>query len=271
MTSAPNQKERLPLFWFFALLFLCWIGFVPMIASSRGKPLPGAWNLLQLVMLLGPLIIAIAASYINGGWQAVKELLKRFLIWRVHFGWYILSILGPPLIYALSLLISNELGSTNSKIPEPSQALPTFLTSFGIHLLLNTEEIAWRGYALPRAQQRFGIVWATILIGVLWGLIHLPLFWVKGGHPAGFTFTGFFVRLLFMNVLFTAVYYGTSRSLLIVHFLHQSLNAGIEAIPAYPRATNSVVPITIGTILLSAIGFLIFFRLLRKNPELNSR
>ena len=240
-----------------------------MIAASHGKRLPGPLNLLQFVMLLGPLIIALTASYINGGWQAVKTLLKGFLIWRVHFGWYILAILGPPLIYALSLFLSNALGSTNSPFPAPSKILSTFLVSFGIQLLLNTEEIAWRGYALPRAQKRFGIVWATILIGILWAVIHLPLFLLKGGHPAGFTFPGFFVRLVFMNFLFTGVYYGASKSLLIVHFLHQSFNAGIEAIPAYPRATHSIVPITIGTILLSIIGIFIVFKLIRKHPELN--
>jgi membrane protease YdiL (CAAX protease family) len=268
--STQANRERLPLFWFFALMFLCWIGFIPMIAESYGKKLPGPVKLLQLIMLLGPAIIALGASYINGGWQAVKDLLKGFLVWRVHYGWYILAILGPPFCYAISLWISNVTGITNKNFPEPSQILIAFLVSFGIQLLLNTEEFAWRGYVLPRMQKRMGIVWATIIIGVIWGVIHLPLFWLKGGHPAGYSFPDFVVRVLFMNFLFSAVYYGTTRSLLLVHFLHQSFNAGIEAIPVYPRAVHSIVPMSIATFFLFLIGIFLLIRLIRRHPELNS-
>ena len=264
-------KERLPLPWFFVLLFLCWIGFIPMILESQGKKLPVALSLLQIVMLLGPIAVALFASYVNGGRIAVKNLLKGFLRWRVHIGWYILAIVAAPIIYAVTLWACHSLGLTTRAMPEGSQILVTFLMSMGVHLILNTEEIAWRGYALPRMRARFGLLWATIFLGVLWAVIHLPLFWMKGGHPAGYSFVGFAVRLLMMNFLFSAAFYGSGKSLLIVHLLHQSLNAGIEAIPVYPRATQSEIPMTIATVALSIIGIILFYRFQRESDSSDSQ
>jgi CAAX protease family protein len=265
------QAERLPLTWFFVILFLCGIGAIPMILDSYGRQIPQPLKLLQFLMLFGPTLVAIIASYLNGGRPAVKELLQGLIRWRVHIGWYLLALLGPLVIYAESLHISDALGFTNTPFPSASKIHSTFLTTIGIYLLLNTEELAWRGYALPRVVSRVGILWGTVIIGLLWALFHSPLFWMKGGHPAGYTFLGFTGRLLLINVLFTAMYFGAARSVLMVHLLHQSLNAGVEAIPVYPRVAHSVAPMWVSTGFFFAIGMILLLRVIRKNPELTSR
>jgi membrane protease YdiL (CAAX protease family) len=273
MNNNSNLKqsygnERLSLFWFFILLFVCTLGALPMILDSHGKQISGPLKLLQLLMLFGPALVALIASYVNGGNARVKELLRELIRWRVHFGWYLLAIFGPLAIYAASLLISNASGFSDRALPDGLKVLSTFAMTLGVYLLLNTEELAWRGYALPRLQSRFGIVWATVIIGLLWALIHSPLFWLKGGHPAGYTFAGFTIRLLFMNILFTVLYYGPSRSILIVHLLHQSLNASVEAIPAYPKSLQSAAAMNIAAALFFVIGLILFLRLVRQHSEL---
>jgi len=42
------------------------------------------------------------------------------------------------------------------------------------------EEPGWRGYAPPKLQCMVGPFRATILLGLVWALWHLPLFLVKG-------------------------------------------------------------------------------------------
>lgn len=46
------------------------------------------------------------------------------------------------------------------------------------------EEPGWRGFALPRLQQRYGAVWATLILAPLWAGWHLPLFHIEGWSSA---------------------------------------------------------------------------------------
>lgn len=261
MTETFRARERFPLPLFFVLLFLIsWPGALPMILASYGKTVSPPVKLLQILMLFGPAIAACLASMINSGRQGLKQLLSGLLIWRVHAGWYVLAVIVPPLIYAVALFLSNATGQTESSFPALTKLIPSFLITLAVYFVLNTEELAWRGYALPRLQARFGVYPAAILIGLIWTVFHLPLFWIKGGHPAGYSFWLFTVMVMSITFLFSAAFNGTSGSVLIVHLLHQGLNAGVEAIPVYPRAVESIVPM----VLASGMFFLIAVVLLKK-------
>jgi membrane protease YdiL (CAAX protease family) len=131
----------------------------------------------------------------------------------------------------------------------PLNPIASLLTAFGstfaVYFLLNSEEIAWRGYALPKLQDLYGPFKASWIIGILWGLFHIPIFLMKGGHPAGFPFALYMLMVFGMAFIFTWVFNATNGSLLLVHLLHQSINSWAETIPFYPKACNSVLPMII--------------------------
>ncbi|MCI0443101.1 CPBP family intramembrane metalloprotease [bacterium] len=253
------QRRKVSLTVFFALLFaVCWIGTIPMVLSSwRSTRLLPAIAALQVLMLFGPGIVAVFVAGMNEGRAGVRKLLARFLKWRVNIIWYLIVLLGPLVLCLASRQISLLLGSNVHHLKPLPEVINTFATTFVIYFFLNTEEVAWRGYALPQLQERFGITKATLILGIIWGVFHLPLFLMKGGHPAGYPFLLYLLMTLAMTFTFTWVFNNTNGSLLLVHLLHQSLNASAEAIPFYPRATGSLLAMIIAIVLLSLVAIAI--------------
>ena len=101
----------------------------------------------------------------------------------------------------------------------------TFLIFVLLGFLINTEEVAWRGFALPRLQVKYGALLAALLITVPEVLLHVPLFWVQDSfvQTVGLGwFSAFSVAAVFIYVY---VFNRTKGSLLIVTLLHASQNA----------------------------------------------
>jgi membrane protease YdiL (CAAX protease family) len=253
-----TTKERLNLPLFFVLLFIvCWVGTLPMILGSYGMKLPAAVRLLQVLMLFGPLIVACFASWCNEGRAGIKTLLRRIILWRANVASYLVALVLPPAVFLVSAVVSRQMHLGSIIFPAASQIVSTYGLTLLVYALLNTEEFAWRGYALPRMQLSMGVLKATLLITGLWTLFHMPLFLIKGGHPAGYPLWLFVLMIFAISPLFTIVFNGSRGSLLLPHLLHQSFNAAVESVPIYPRVTHSLFPI-----LISISIFLLFSLLL---------
>jgi membrane protease YdiL (CAAX protease family) len=168
-------------------------------------------------------------------------LFKRLLTWRVGIQWYLFVLFWPAVLSLAKTGIAVVLGSA---VPDFSQ--PPFVQLYPLPPeLLNTtpfivflpfvflqqmligssmgEEIGWRGYALPRMQTNQSSLRASLLLGVLWGVWHFPL-WLTKGHPMHETFLGWSVLgLMATTVLFTWVYNHTKGSLLLALLFHTSI------------------------------------------------
>ena len=89
--------------------------------------------------------------------------------------------------------------------------------------MINTEEIAWRGFALPRLQARYDILVAILFLAIPEVALHQPLFWVKENpfypNVGVFWFSAFSVAAVF---IYAFIFNKTKGSLLIVTLLHAS-------------------------------------------------
>ena len=248
-----------PLGLFFVILFgVCWLGTLPVILSSWRGPssVPAALRPLQLLILFGPGLVAVGVTAVEGGRSAVARLLIPLLRWRVGIRWYLVAVVGPALLMLAALGASRLLDSATVPSPTPQDILSRFISVFGVYLVLNTEEMAWRGYVLPRLQLRMSPLRASLQLGVVWAVFHAPLFLMRGGHPAGYPPLLFGALIVGLSVLFTAVFNHTGGSLLLVHLLHQSFNAWGEAIPLFPAAVHSLMPIGLVTAGVCAVGLI---------------
>ncbi len=86
------------------------------------------------------------------------------------------------------------------------------------------EELGWRGYALPRLLSRHGAIRASLILGVLWGLWHLPLMWTEGALPYQQPVWLLLLDILAKSIIFTWVFLNTRGSVLLAVLLHASTN-----------------------------------------------
>ena len=189
--------------------------------------------------------LSIACLILTGlaeGRAGIGSLLRRFLLWRVAIGWYFAALGGPLMLYAgalaLYLLVGGEPVSSADSLAAslfgPSDHLWLYFVPFLlVDALSNGEELAWRGFVLPRYQARFSALLSSLFLGILWGIWHLPRY-LPSGDGAGFGFAIF--HNLAVAVLFTWLYNGTGGSLLLATLLHAGLNTAYIFLPVAPAA-----------------------------------
>jgi hypothetical protein len=94
------------------------------------------------------------------------------------------------------------------------------------------EEIGWRGYALPRLESRFGLRSASVMLGVIWALWHLPLFFIPGLDNYGQSFVVFALGCTALSVAIAWLYARTNGSVLMTMLMHSAVNQTTGIVPS---------------------------------------
>lgn len=120
----------------------------------------------------GPVAAAAIVTRYRGTQRAWLERVGR---WRIAPRFYVLALAGPVVVYGAMNLILAVLGN-RPDVSLLADRVPVYASTWLAALWAGlVEEPGWRGFALPRLQERFTPVRATLLLGVLWGLWHLPV------------------------------------------------------------------------------------------------
>ncbi len=244
---APAWIVRHPVACGFVLMFVCtWPVDLWAAASSRGwaPPVPAV---LALLVGYGFVVAAVAMTWLLDGLPGVGVLLRRFLVWRVGLLWYAVVLLGPAVLglaaIGLDALLAGrapDFGQTfGQRIVGSSVPLWVALLLFLVFgTLTNGEEIGWRGYALPRLLERHSALMASVVVGVVWALWHVPKFLIVGSAQ-DYPFWIFVLGSVAKAIVYTWVFVGTRGSLLTVTLLHAAWNTSEVFLPLLPAATGS--------------------------------
>lgn len=258
MLADRPRRLDLPLF-FLLCLALSWAIWLPRAIATLGggKPTAGG-NPLDALAVWSPGIVAALLSRLLGGKAGSAALWGQLGRWRVGVGWYLVALLYPAALWLAARGADAVLGRSYPLTlmpilrhfpPEQAFMVPVAF----IFTLPNTlaEELGWRGFALPRLQRTRTALVASVLLGLFWGLWHLPM-WVGFGMaavPLGITFLGT-VR---DAILFTWVYNSTGGSLVPVWLLHFAMTATYYCLPRIPTHTDDVLGwIVVGAVVLGA-------------------
>jgi uncharacterized protein len=245
-----------PVTWFYILAFgISWLGMISAVLASRGiAPFYRPYFLvLSIFFAIGPALAAVIMSQVAHGKTGVRDLLKGLTRWRVGVVWYIVAVLSPVLLLTVAQVVTKLLGLTVT-IPVPQVNLsPYVIFGFGVNFLGNTcEEIGWRGFALPRLQKRHNALIATLIVGTLWALWHLPLIFLAG-PMSEYPFL-WFISIVTDAFMYTWIYNSTKGSILLVALFHGSLNIFGAFIPGVSPVVNALLNCVVAIVLVAVLG-----------------
>ena len=191
------------------------------------------WIVSGFLSALGPAIAAGIVLSISG--ESLRGWLGRVVRWRVHPKWYAAAV-GIPVVVALgSGAVLQLVGG-----PVEFASFAFDPVSLGIGILLGTtigggqEELGWRGFAQPELQEQYGGLWAAVIIGMLWGSWHLPLFFDPAATHSQWPLESqlaYFVGIVAFSILIAWVYNGSGGSILLAMLMHGTENAAGGLVP----------------------------------------
>ena len=247
ITPRPAHTQsvvrRHPLISFFVLTYaVAWLLWAPLVNFRDRVPGPLGFVLVLLGSLV-PSTVGVLFVALLRGHSGVRTLFRRLLHARIGLRWY-LAVLAVTMLAPLAVGVTILFGGATPVVDNTIFGV-LFLFAFSIFPGSAVgEELGWRGFALPRLQARHTALKSSLIIGILWGSWHLPL-WLTGteSHPISL-YGPLVVAVIASSVICTWLYNNTRGSLLIIVLYHAAINLPITVLIA-PLGSQMAQPFLI--------------------------
>ncbi len=233
-------------FLFFALAyFISWLIWLPLYGHIFGLNHLPAIPFNHALGGLGPLIASFITTCIFLKTEGVKKLLAKCfqikpLIYLAIalFSPFVLALLAALMSYCIDSTPINFSGLFTTK-EFPQWNLLTFFF-YNILFFGFGEEVGWRGFALPRLQNKSNAMMASIVLTLFWALWHLPLFFYRPGYTTmeWTGILGWVFSLLTGSILLTWLYNSSGASILICAVFHSTIDIAFTADIANKNIVN---------------------------------
>jgi membrane protease YdiL (CAAX protease family) len=221
MTSIRGFVRQHRFSTFIALtLALTWIPWLTVVWLLRTG---GSTSVSTLVLLggFGPLLAALLVAVVGGD---TRSWLRNLVDVRAPVRVWAAAILVPIGLYVVAIgLFVLAGGEFNSTTVVPAAAIPAIV--FATFIRGGLEEPGWRGMALPVLQRRIGAFQASLVIGVIWALWHVPLFMMPGSSQSGTPFLLYAGFVVGVSVIATWLYNAAGGRVLVPVVFHTLSNA----------------------------------------------
>ncbi len=265
VNSAPivhdgETRSEAALLIFFALAFgwswTCWL-----LASAVQLDWPVASTALSFAGGFGPSLAAVVVIVYGGGLAGLRRWLRQRLRWRLGWRWILLAFVVPGVFMGLAAAAHVGLGGS---LPPSPAATHVWLAVANVFLIFFIggplgEELGWRGYALPVLQTRWGWRVAGVLLGLVWAVWHLPLFYSAGTVQSHLPMALYALSAVATSVLFAWLFNRSRGSVVPVLVLHTAVNAWPMVIPVVvlPDGSNlRPFQFVVGILVLAAVALL---------------
>lgn len=245
MKSLKTILTKRPISGFFFLTFaISWVLWIPLLyghfkygwTTWEGNSWTNFRTMLGILGSLGPAISAIILTYSLDGKEGVLLLMKRMLLWRVNFVWWLVAFYCWWLIASIlsSLLQLAPFQNTILQLAFSLLNIPVIIFLLQMPLLIGMvgEELGWRGFALPKLIEKYDPIVSSLILALPWMFWHLPLSvfqeWT-GNMPLMYFLLKYALLIFPLTLIFTWFFQKTKGSILLVIVFHKAFNLTFNA------------------------------------------
>ena len=236
-----HHKNRNPWKFFLLTFAYSWVIWIPSVLDGIGIELPFIVTGYSIVVIIigafAPMMAAITLVVREEGWKGTRVFLKQALDFRIKPVYLVLALALPVLIHAIAHYLALAVGLDVAKTLIPTEipvapivlAIPTFILMLVIGG--GQEEFGWRGYAQEPLQEKIGVIPASLVIGVIWGIWHLPLWFMAGDLHSAYSFLAFVMMTTSISIVYAWLYNSSGKKLIVVMFFHAMSNTAAPLLP----------------------------------------
>ena len=213
------MKKHKELFIFFILTFVfSWGLWLFSVLDNQNIEIPGILLFFSNLAIFGPLLATIIVLSLRKEKGSIKQLFLNAWNWNFDNKWLFIIFAVPFSMTAIAFYLKSFIAG-NSITFDLMMPLPILI----IFILVAggpVEEFGWRGFALPDLLKKMSPFMATLILGVVWGVWHLPLHFMASTVQSQIPFIEFILVTLEAAFIYTWVYNKTSGSLVPMILLH---------------------------------------------------
>ena len=236
-----HQKNRNPWKFFLLTFAYSWVIWIPSVLDGIGINLPfsvaGYSTVVVIIGAFAPLMAAITLVIREEGWKGTRAFFGQAFDFHIKPVYLILALVLPLVIHIIAHYLALAVGLDVAKTLFPTEiplapvilAIPYFILMLVIGG--GQEEFGWRGYAQEPLQEKIGVIPASLVIGVIWGIWHLPLWFMTGDLHSAYSFLAFVMMTSSISIMYAWLYNSSGKKLIVVMFFHAMNNTAAPLLP----------------------------------------
>jgi membrane protease YdiL (CAAX protease family) len=261
LVDHETHSHSFPWKYFVIAFVFSWIVWLPGVLAARGLfDLPVPELALAGIGAFGPFVSAFYLTRRTQGKEGVKTLIKRALNFRIHMKWLAAIVVIHLAVTAAARYLYIWRGGEVPDSPvlgSPVAILVLFIVLFFVGGSVN-EEFGWRGYALDRIQLQHNALLSSLILGLLWGFWHLPLFFFRTLSQSFMSFWIFLGWTCALAVLMTWLHNNNRGNIMVALLFHTMGNLSPSIFPFFTMEKGAdQTPMLFATVLYSLVALLV--------------
>ena len=236
-----HHKNRDPWKFFLLTFAYSWVIWIPSVLDGIGIKLPFSVTEYSIVVVIigafAPLLAAITLVVREEGWKGTRVFFRQALDIHIKPVFLVVALALPVLIHVIAHYLALAVGLDVAKTLFPTEvsvapivlAIPYFILMLVIGG--GQEEFGWRGYAQEPLQEKIGVIPASLVIGVIWGIWHLPLWFMRGDLHSAYSFLAFVMMTTSISIMYAWLYNSSGKKLIVVIVFHAMSNTAAPLLP----------------------------------------